>query len=108
MGEELLHIRHSFQVEGRKRWEYWSAVRVMVDEDEIVASTQPLEAPAQAPYEHLILNEAAELPPVVLFEHEIRLTAQRHQLVEKLEALGWEPLQRDGKGRVVRMRRKES
>ncbi len=108
MGEELLHLRHSFQVEGQKRWEYWSAVRVTADGEEIVDSTQPLEEPPRAPYHHLILTEAAELPPVALFEHEIRLTAQRKQLVEKLEALGWEPLQRDGEGRVVRMRRAES
>ena len=105
MGEELLHIRHSFQVEGQKRWEYWSAVRVTADGEEVIDSTQPLLEPAKPAYRGLELRKATEKPSVAAFEYENRLRLEHRQLVAQLQAQGWEPMEQDRDGRVVRMRR---
>lgn len=105
MGEEL-HIRRSYQIEGQKRWGYWSAVHVSDGGESIVANTVPLRVPPRdLPHEKWLLAPTKGLPPVSRFEYENRLAEQGRELVRRMQAEGWEEGERDAKGRVVRMTR---
>lgn len=105
MAEELLHIRRSYQIEGEKRWSYWSAVLMMVKTEAIVASTPPRQLPpATYPRKLSLLREEREMP-VARFEYENRLEVDGRALVKRLQGEGWEAVERDMHGRVVRMRR---
>lgn len=104
MAEEL-HIRRSYQIEGDRRWSYWSAVLKTDDGEAIVASTQPQEVPPVTHLGNLLLVSKEELPTVARFEYENRLEMEGRAFVERLEGEGWEPVERDVHGRVVRMRR---
>lgn len=105
MAEEALHIRRSYQIEGERRWVYWSAVQVTDEGERIIASTQPLLKRSVPPQEKLMLGQPGELPAVAQFEFESRLARLGKALVEGLEAQGWEAVTRDASGQVVRMRR---
>lgn len=105
MSEALLHIRRSYQIEGEKRWSYWSAVLKTDDGETIVASTRPRQVPPATYLRDLSLVREERTMPVARFEYEDGLEADGKALVAQLQGDGWEPAERDVHGRVVRMRR---
>lgn len=105
MAEELLHIRRSYQIEGDRRWVYWSAVALREDGEWIIASSQPVPRGDPPLETRLQLYDAPERTTVWQFENEYHLAWQGKQLVEKLKAEGWEPVEKNAHGQVIRMRR---
>lgn len=105
MAEQLLHIRRSYQIEGDKRWSYWSAVLKVEDGGRIIASTRPRYVPPATYLRDLSLVPEDRVMPVARFEYEAQLERDGKGLVAQLEDEGWEAAERDVHGRVVRMRR---
>lgn len=105
MAEEFLHIRRSYQLEGDKRWSYWSAVLKSEDGEAIIASTPPRKVPPPTYPRRLSLLRKEREMPVARFEYDNRLEADCKALVVQLQEEGWEPVERDVHRRVVRMRR---
>lgn len=103
---EELHVRRSYQIEGQKRWGYWSAVLVTDGGEAIIATTKPMRVPPRdLPHEKWLLAPTKGLPTVARFEYERRLDVHGRELVERFQAEGWEPGERDAQGMVVRMTR---